>query len=642
MTEKVTWWSADEGDRAMQLTAIASHIYERQSWRRDAHDLHAKLYAGAAIYSMPATYQSSQRLTYEPQQQPYNVCRSIVDTLVAQIAKHRPLPQALTTRGDWKKQKRARKLSQFIEGEFYKSRIFEKWAKLIVRDAATFGHGMLKIYADGKNIVCERAMVRELYVDDWDAQHGDPQNLYHIRSVDRGRLLARFGKKRDGEKASDTEARRRAIENASVAPTSDWRVDWTDSTVDRVRVVEGWHLPSGPDEEDGRHTIALFGSPLTLLDEEWEQETYPFAHLNYSDPLHGYWGQGLVELAEAFQGEINDMSEKISQAHWMLGGGMIFLPNGSDIVDASLTNGNVPIIKHQPGRAPTFETPAPIHPACYQRLRDLPTDCMNMLGISQMSAQGTKSAAEAGMSGIAIQTLDDVESERFVVFGRAYESWCLDVARRLIDCAKQISAEEGDYEVSVQMKGGLLPLSWADVDVEGYELRVFSTSILPSQPAARLDRLNTLFNAGVIDRATFLRYLDAPDLQAELDMETADRLLVDEMIELMLDAEEDLESAYQPPSPYSTSVDWAIRRAQQRLARATIDGAPEENLDLLRRYIAESAAMKANLGAPPPGAGPMPSGAPGPDLGAMQPTAAPPPGMGQAPMNGAPPPPGMM
>lgn len=578
---------------------------------------------------------------YAPQSLPYNVCRQSVDTLTAKIAKHRPLPQALTTRGDWKKQKRAKKLSQFIEGEFYRSRIFEKWAPRIVRDAATFGRGLLKVFANGKRIECERAYPWEVLVDDWDARHGDPRNLYHVRTVDKGVLLAKFGQRRKGESRDDWQLRVNAIDRASSTVTIGEfdRDDGQDSTVERVRIVEAWHLPSEDDmdEPDGRHVIAIFGGNMTLIDELWERDYFPFCVLHYSDPVVGYWGQGLVEQAEGFQYEINDMSQKVSEGHWMLGGGMIFVPVGSDIVDTSLTNGNVPIIKHQPGKPPQFVTPNPVNPACYQRLRDLPNDCLNTLGISQMAAQGAKAAAEAGMSGVALQTLDDVESERFVVFGRAYEAWCLEVARHLIDSAKEIANDHGDYAVSVHMKGGLLSLSWADVDVEGYELRLFSTSLLPSQPAARLDRLNTLFNAGVIDRATFLRYLDAPDLQAELDMETADRLLVDEIIEIMLDAEgsaDDLEKAYQPPSPYSTQLDWGMRRAQQRLARATIDGAPEENLDLLRRYITESVPAKAKAqelagGAPGPGGGM-------PNLGANQPTAAPPPGAGQLPMNGAP------
>jgi hypothetical protein len=166
---------------------------------------------------------------------------------------------------------------------------------------------------------------------------------------------------------------------------------------------------------------------------------------------------------------------------------------------------------------------------------------------------------------------------------------------------------------------------------------VFPTSLLPSHPAAKLEKAKILFDAQLIDRATFLRLLDAPDLSAELDMETADRLVIDEQLEFMLDSE-DTESDYQMPSPY-TNLDWAMRRAQQKLNRAKIDGAPEANLNLLRRYIDDAQAAKekaearAGMAAPQPNA-PPPMGAPGPVAPGSNGMPLPPPAA-----MGAPPPP---
>jgi hypothetical protein len=142
-----------------------------------------------------------------------------------------------------------------------------------------------------------------------------------------------------------------------------------------------------------------------------------------------------------------------------------------------------------------------------------------------------------------------------------------------------------------------------------------------------MQRLVELFDKGIVDRSTFLRELGAPDLAAELDTETADKLNVDERIEVMLDAEEDEgeEKAYKPPTAYQ-DLAWAAKRAQQRLNQAETDGAPEFNLALLRNFIddceeligvanpANDAAMASPGGAPappPPDAGaPLPPGEP--------------------------------
>ncbi len=618
------WWSADEMDVHGAITTVVRHIKDSQGWRRDSDVFHAELYSGgpggAGIAGMTGATE------YVPARQPYNVCRGAADTLVSKVAKHRPLPQVLTTRGNWAQQKRARKMSQFIEGCFYKQRIFEQKAQYQVRDAAVFGRGLLKIWTEGKNIFTERAHPWELYTDEWDSRYGDPRNLYHLRTVDRGVLIERFGRDEDGEYDEDI---CKDIEDAG--EIDDVRVSDNhsyDTTVDRTSFVEAWHLPSGPDAKDGRHVIAILGR--TLLDEPWDRIYFPFAMLGYSSPISGYWPQGLVEQLEGFQYEISVMAEKVSESHATIGGCIVAIPNNSGITDTHLINGVGYGLRHNPGAAPVFFNPEPVHPATYQRLRDLPQEALADVGLSQMSAQSTKPAGID--SGIGLQTLDDIETERFVIFGRAYEAWCLDIARQFVDCAAEIARNEGEYAVDVPLKGGMLSLKWADVSIDDFELKVFSTSTLPQQPAARLDKLQTLFDAGVVDRAVFLRELDAPELSAELDMETADKLLIDETLEFMLETEEPEDpDSYHMPSPY-TDILWGAKRAQQRLNKALTDGVPEENADLLRRFITESEALDKRMNPPPPPAPPMPMGPPG--MG-MPPGAMPPPPMPPAAPMGA-------
>ncbi len=585
---------------------------DAQAWRLDADEYHAGLYAGG-IASVGVRGLPTRDYTYGPTVLPYNIARSATDTLVAKIAKHRPLPQVLTQRGDWKQQKRARKMTQFLEGEFHRQKIFEQKGKVIVRDAGIFGRAALKVYDEGDKIVTERCHVWEIYFDEWDARYGDPTVLYHVRSADKQALLERLARTSNGWNSRI----RDAIEDASKITDEPSERDDGQKTVDRREFVETYRLNVG--KEKGRHIVATTAG--TLVDEEWDSDKFPYAFLYFNDPLTGVHGQGLVEQLEGYQHEINTMAQKVSDSHHLLGGAWVLVPQGSDIIDTHLSNGLGRVVTHKPGLQPQVFQPNPVHPQTYQRLRDLPVDALNDVGISQMSAQSQK---PAGLnSGIAIQTVDDIETERFIVFGRAYEAWCLDVARLLVDCVKRIAMREGEYKVSVPMKGGLLDLEWKDVELDGFELRVFPTSLLPQQVGARLEKLTMLFNAMVIDRATFLRQLDAPDLAAEMDMETADKLAIDERLEKMLDADEDTdneEDTYLAPNPYA-DIAWAARRAQQRLNKGDVDGMPEFHKRLLRRFVLECEAyigppMPANdiaAGAPPmPGAAAPPPGPPAP------------------------------
>lgn len=641
-TEKLgsmQWWNEPSENAGMIVNAVVRHIRERSVWRREQDKLHAMMYgggSGAADMLLDGRY----AYHYEPSAHPRNVARQAVDTLCAKVAKHRPLPQCLTSRGNWKQQKRARKMTQYLEGIFYMTKVFEKFSSSWVRDAGVFGRGALKVVREGKCVRVERVHPWELMTDDWDARYGEPRNMYHVRTVDVGVALSAYGK---------TEEQRQAILDAAAQSKSDeW--DWqgeTDSTVMRVRIVEAWHLCANDeahgdvkDEEhqcSGRHVVTVLGCPNALVNEEWGEALFPFAVLNYSEPLAGYWGIGVCELLEGWQLAINEQYDKVQEGHHMLGGGMVFMSNDADIVDSHLTNGNVNIIKHKPGRQPVFATPAPVHPQVYQREREMPQDALNEVGLNMMSTAGMK---QPGInSGVAINAMDDIEDERHIVFGRAYEAACLTLARLFLRAAANMAKEKGELSVQVPMKKGLLPLKWADVSLNDFQLRVFPTSMLPQQLGARLEKLKMLFDAQLIDRQTFLQQLDAPDLSAEMDLETADRLNIDEKLEAILDADGQKEvqkSANQATPSSFINFRWAARRAQQRLNEAEIDGADEINLDAMREFIAQCKTLidedDAKNGAPPGGmpppdamGGPAPAMPPMPGSGMLPPM--PPPGM---------------
>ncbi len=605
------WELAAKDEVHTILGRVFRNVRDETAWRVDAYEYHAGFYRGSDADGI----RSASRTGYEyaPATLPYNVCRSAVDTLQSKIAKHRPLPQCLTQRGSWKNQKRARKMTQFLEGEFYRQRIYEDHAPTIVRDALVFGDGWLKVWAQGDEICTERAVPWEMYIDEWDGARNRPRNLYHCRTVDRGVLIETFARSDSGAVRTKLKD---AIEMATGATFSDNREDdRMGATVDRIEVVEAWHLRSGKKAKDGRHVIIVEGA--TLLDEPWEYDYFPFAKLNYSEPLSGARGYGLIEQLEGYQYEINLASEKSSEQHRMSGVG-VMVPDNAKIHDSEFRNG-INLMHHRAGGTPAVFQMDLVNEHTRQRPRELTSDALQDAGISAMSARSEKPAGIT--AAVALQALDDQETERFMIPGRAYETWNLQVARLLIDCAKKIANDYGDMKVSVPMKGGLLDLNWNDVYVDGVEIRIFQTSLLPQSLPARLEKLKDMWNTGIIDRSTFLRHLDAPDMQAELDLETADKLVVDEMIERMCDAdEEDGASAYMPPSAYQ-DLEWAGKRCQQKLNRGILDSMDEFNLGLLRQFLKHvdvEQKKKAALAAPPmppPGIAPPPGAtAPPPDL----------------------------
>lgn len=646
-TDNARWQDAPKWEAHEPLRAVFQTVRDESAWRLDADELHLGFYKQSERHGVRGT--SLKDCTYDQATLPHNVCRGAVDTLQSKIAKHRPLPQVLTQRGNWTKQKRARKMTEFLEGEFYRQRIYERHAPMIVRDALIFGRGHLRIMTQGKRIKVERVLPWELLADRWDARYGTPRNIYHVRSIDRGVALETFARTESG--GWNKSIKLAIMEAGRFSDRLDFD-NGTGSTVDRIDIVEAFHLCDQPEEHEagedeidtadgedndegtgenrgkgespkshkcnGRHVVITTAG--TLLDEPWEYDYFPYATLGYNEAVTGWEATGLVEQLEGYQYQINEASERLSE-QFRLSGVHIMVPDNAKISYQDIRNG-INVMGHAPGGELKVHQMDLVNEHMRARPRELREDALNDAGLSEMSVQSEK--PKGVTAAVAIQTLDDIETERFLIFGRAYEAWNLEIARRFIDCAKLIAKTQGDHAVSVPMKNGIVHLKWTDVYVDGVEVRVFPSSLLPTQVGARLEKLTMLWENQLIDRATFLRHLDAPDMQAELDLETADKLVIDEMLERMLEAaEEEGEDAYMPPTSYQP-FEWAARRAQQKYNRALLDGAPDFNLDLLQQYMkhCDKELAKLTPAAPPPGPAningmPTPGGAPAPGPASM-------------------------
>lgn len=599
------WFTEPKSDCHEALKRTVEHIRDRGAWRRDADEYHAELYGGGPG-AMAVSGNTGYATQYKPATLPYNVVAQSVDTVLAKVATERPLPQAFTSQGDWSQQKGARKMSKAIEGEFHRQKIYQKWAPQIVRDAMVFDIGHLKVWREGKNIYCERLLPWEVLFDEYDAKYGDPRNIYIYRSIDREILQHMFPGHRD------------AIESAANSDGMRFNLDEDDSTVDRVYYCEAYHLAPGKNDDGtivkgGRHAIIVNGA--TLLDEPYDKLFFPTCSLRYREPISGYRGAGMAELLEGYQYQINLLNDRIQEQHHLLGGAWIFTAIGSDVVSMSLTNG-VNEVKHKPGMPPQVYHPDPVHPQTYAYLRDLRQDAISDAGVSHLAARSEKPSGVS--SGRAFQVLDDVYTERFGPFVRAFQYWNVEVAEHIVDLIHEIAEDYGTYNVRAESKrGAYLDIDWAkDVNLErdAYTIKVFATSLLSKRPEAKLDQLEQWMNAKIITREQYMRLSNITDLESEADIETAPQTRVRDHVEWMLDADDPLApDAYRHPDPY-LDLAYAGKYVTAMLNHAWESKAPDETLNLLRRYISDVDLLKN---------GPMPEGPPAPsDMGPLPPEGA--------------------
>ncbi len=578
------WWTLSGTELANTLGTVFGLVRDENEWRTKKDDFHWGLYEGDGLGGVYTT--SRRNMEYANATLPDNVCKMAVDTLTAKVATVRPIPQVQTSQGNWKDKRRARKLRQLIQGEFHRQLVHEKLASKVIKDALVSRGGVVHVYADGKRPKVDQVKPWTLFVDDWDAEFGEPLTLMRLRTMDRRKAMAKLG---------TTKALREAIKNAGrfESSTRFSRDEERSSTVDRVELLEAWFRCPDHDPDDkhhkceGKHVIICTGA--TIVEEDFPHDKFPFAFLTYDTPNTGFWGKGLVQMLEGYQSSIDEANARLNEMIACSSKGVI-LRDGGGVFESQIQDG-LRVLKVKPGPfEPTLFDFDLINEHVKARPVELVERALNASGVSQMSAQSKKPAGVD--AAIALQTLDDIESQRHIVFGRSFESWCMDVARLIVETIKDIAAKYGDYAVKVPLRGEYLELKWSDVHVDGFQLQWQSVGQLFTSFAGRLEKLKTLYDMQAIDRGTFLRELDAGDVQGEIDLETVDRLRTDEMIEAMLDADapandnddDGLDRNYLPPDAY-LPLEWAHKRAHQRRNQAQMEGAPVYVLELLGRFI---------------------------------------------------------
>lgn len=579
------WWLEPEGSKHGCVLSTVRVIRENQDDRKFNDLLNASLYSPQPLSGFGYTTHAIRQR--REKRLSLNIVRSVIETATSKIAaKSKPKVTLLTDGGDYKTRKRAQKLEKFVEGVFYESGFYSICTD-IFRDACVWGTGFAKVYESNKRVAIERVPPVEVVVDDGESLYGAPRTMYHRKYYDRRVLMALYG---------DTEELKTAIALAPI--DNDDREYAYDGGADQVLVTEAWHLPSGPDANDGRHVIAIEGA--TLVDEAYDRPTFPFAVFKWSTPLVGFFGVGVSEVLAPVQAEINKLLRQIQKGHHYITGH--YVVSGNTTLQ-HINNDLTTILKVQGGTAPQYQVPAIISQEIYAHLERLKAWAYELVGVSQMSANGTKPAGVD--AAVALRELNDQQSERFLEVGQRFEEFVLDVGRRVVDCARSIK----NYKVKVESQKAAETIDFAEVNLpeDAYVMKMFPTNLLPSNPAGRTQRVQELVNAGLIDGDTGMELLDFPDVEAYQRRKFAARRLILRNIDHILETGERI-----TPTPFD-NLELIVQFGNEAIQEAKLDGVEESHIDALRDYVYGADALR-----PKPQAVPLPP-PPMPDPGAMPP-----------------------
>jgi hypothetical protein len=610
------WWDPKvvKFDRHEYVTQTVDYLKQEQSYIDKDNLKHLRLYSGrnygADEYGniKPAGTQENIGI---------NVTKSVIDTAVSKVTQQEPIVNIITSGGKWKQRTKARNLEKFLAGVFHEEE-FHRKAERAIKDCCWAGTGFVKCFFEGGAVRYERVFPGEIVVDEAAAVNCAPRNLFQVKNVPLEQLTAAFPK----------------FKSQILAHAVRLYSTTTGRTTNTVRVYEAWHLPDVAGK-DGRHTICIDG--CTLLDEDYDEDFFPFVIYRKNELPTGFFGNGVAEDLAPKHEEINYIMQRVQMGIHNNATAWIVKHANDDLPLDHITNEVATILEY------TMEPPqVVVHPAIHQQVLDhvkwLNQICYEETGISHFSATSTKPAGIE--SGVALQKVLDVESTRQGPLQKMVARGAVDAAKITIALGKK--HYKSSYSVKWSEKTVVQDVAWGEVNIpaDQYLMKTYPVALLPDTPAGKLDAIEKMLQAGMIDPQTGMMLLDFPDVEAFQSLELAairnSLWLVDQVV---------YEGADIKPRVFH-NLEMCVKYMQAAAARAQTEGAPPEVLDRCVEWMTDASEMLAASqpepvpagGTPPidpatgqpvdPGMGPAPSmAAPMEGMPPMEPGMLPPPDM---------------
>lgn len=602
------WWKLAGEDLASEVWRIATGLQDTQQSRQALACDSLSIYEGIKITDLRSSAYLSGRDVEDENKDAVNISRTGCNAVVAEIAgRQKPTAKCQTHGGNWKTKRKARRLEKFIEGCFrQKHGQFRDFWDLAVEtflDSTIFewggtrfvGHPSKKDKA-GKviapaRIVAERVMCHEWFVDPLDARYGEPNSLFTIYAMDRDLAYWLFAENPDLELSSKQKAEiREAIQDAPSFEDEEMSRgrDPETRTSDSIKIVEAWRrrLPSGL---PGKHVFCIDGT--VLAEEEWEQDGFPLVRLLWARHRWGWSGTSLLQEGKGLAVGLSENFNKLTTRFRLCGAKRTYIEEDSVVDESQMqSNADEEIIKIRKGTQflPQDNPPSPVSES---EVTWMQTHWDMWWKTTRMSEMRATSRKEPGLeAGVAIRMVNDMQSSTFSVPSKNYEMYFVESAEQFILRARELAAMGEDPAVFMDEE-----ILWSEVELpeNTFEITVGPASGLPNDVPGRIQLASDLADRGIIPPDVYVRLIQLPDLEVEMDQLSAQNRYMERIIDEMLDAEtpEAAKKAYRAPDTLLINKAAALLQVSQAYFDAFVDDAPDFCLDNLRRWIKDMSAL---------------------------------------------------
>ena len=398
-----------------------------------------------------------------------NVIASCIETLCSKIASQKVRPFFNTVNGTFKEMQIAKQAQVFFD-MLYEENNVNKIITDAFRNACVFDKGIVKISDDG----ITNRLPWNVFFDPREVTYNQITYVAEKLPKTPGRILElKYGIK------------------------ADRNLDYT--------VYEYYDVME--------HIKAVYVQELNkVVTHEYKPNIIPYLEIHYTNPIKGDTSQSVVDQLYGIQTQIDELLAVMKDSIAVNPGMTLLVPRSSNIKTNMLSNRTGQIIQYDPipGQTTspvTYATNDIISPQFVQLLDKLKNDAYEIVGISQLSATSQK---PAGLnSGIALNTMEDIESSRFETQLNSVVRLYVDVAKACLD----IFPPENDILPDDLNRANI---KWKDIVEARNNMKIqFSAAeSLSKDPSEKLKQLVALSQAGVIPQSHIATLMELPDLQS--------------------------------------------------------------------------------------------------------------------------------
>ena len=398
-----------------------------------------------------------------------NIIASCIETLCSKIASQKVRPFFNTVNGTFKEMQIAKQAQIFFDMLYEENNVNETITDAF-RNACVFDKGIVKISDDG----ITNRLPWNVFFDPREVTYNQITYVAEKLPKTPGRILElKYGIK------------------------ADRNLDYT--------VYEYYDVME--------HIKAVYVQELNkVVTHEYKPSIIPYLEIHYTNPIKGDTSQSVVDQLYGIQTQIDELLAVMKDSIAVNPGMTLLVPRSSNIKTNMLSNRTGQIIQYDPipgqtASPVTYATNDIISPQFVQLLDKLKNDAYEIVGISQLSATSQK---PAGLnSGVALNTMEDIESSRFETQLNSVVRLYVDVAKACLDIfPPDIDILPDDLNRA--------NIKWADIVEARNNMKIqFSAAeSLSKDPSEKLKQLVALSQAGVIPQSHIATLMELPDLQS--------------------------------------------------------------------------------------------------------------------------------